>query len=152
MAFWLVKSESNNYSIDDLKRDNFTHWHGVRNYQARNYLKSMKKGDLVFYYHSVIDPIGIAGIAKVKDEATADLTQFDKKSEYFDPKATKEAPRWFCPHLEFVERYAKILDLKTIRALKGLSAMVLLQKGSRLSVQPVSESEFEIVTKAAKSK
>ena len=145
MAFWLVKSESNKYGIDDLKRDGFTFWGGVRNYQARNYLRSMKKGDLVLYYHSVVDPVGVVGLAKVKKDAFPDPTQFDKKSEYFEPAATKENPRWFCPELEFVEKFSNIIPLKELRGMKNLEGMVLLQKMSRLSVQPVSDKHFKII-------
>ena len=152
MPHWLVKSESNKFSIDDLKRDKVTHWHGVRNYQARNYLRSMKPGELVLYYHSVVEPVGIVGIARVVKEAYPDPTQFDPKSEYYDQKATKEAPRWFCPEFEFVERFPKILELKELREVSGLKSMVLLKKGSRLSVQPVTESEYTLITTLAKKR
>ncbi len=145
MAFWLVKSESNKYGIDDLKRDGYTFWGGVRNYQARNFLRSMRKGELVLYYHSVVEPVGIVGIARVKKEAYPDPTQFDKKSEYFEPAASKEEPRWFCPDLEFVEKFSEIIPLREIRGMKNLEGMVLLQKMSRLSVQPVSDKHFNIL-------
>ena len=145
MAYWLVKSEINVYSIDDLKRDGHTFWGGVRNYQARNYLRDMRKGELVLYYHSVVDPIGIVGLAKVKKEAFPDPTQFDKNSEYFDEKATKEAPRWFCPELEFVKKYKNLIAPSELRKISGLKGMALLQKRSRLSVQPVTDKEFEII-------
>jgi len=152
MAYWLVKSESNSYSINDLEKDKVTHWNGVRNYQARNYLRSMKNGDLVIYYHSVVDPIGIVGLARVVKEAYPDPSQFDAKSEYFDPKATKENPRWFNPDLEFVEIFESILSLNDVRSLKNTDKMVLLQRGSRLSVQPVTTTEFQSIRKAADSR
>lgn len=145
MAYWLVKSESSVYSIDDLKRDGATLWEGVRNYQARNYLKSMKVGEKVLYYHSVDDPIGVVGLAKVKAEASPDPSQFDKKSEYFDEKATKDNPRWFCPLLQYVKKFSSILSREQLIKESKLKGMVLLQKMSRLSVQPVSREEFETI-------
>jgi len=96
MNYWLVKSEPYVFSIQDLKKDKVTYWDGVRNYQARNFLKEMKKGDTVLYYHSNEDPIGVAGVATIHKEAYPDPSQFDKRNKYFDPKATKENPRWFC--------------------------------------------------------
>lgn len=142
MANWLVKSESSVYSISDLKRDKVTAWEGVRNYQARNFLMEMKKGDRVLYYHSVDAPIGIAGIAKVAKEAYPDPLQFNKKSEYFDPTASQDKPRWFCPDFIYMEQFEKILILEQLKIDKKLKGLVLLQKGSRLSVFPVSEEHF----------
>lgn len=149
MAKWLVKSEPGNYSIDDMKRDRVTYWDGVRNYQARNFLKEMKKGDELLFYHSVVDPIGIHGLCKVKNTAAPDPTQFEKKSQYYDPKATKENPRWFCPDVQFVKKFKNPLTLSELREVKGLEKMELLRKGSRLSVQPVSEKEYKIILKLA---
>jgi len=145
MPHWLVKTESNTYSIADFKRDRTTAWSGVRNYQARNFLREMKPGDKVLFYHSVIDPTGIMGLAQVKKGAYPDPTQFDKKSEYFDEKASKENPRWFSPDLEFIEEFSEPLGLAILRKEKGLKDMLLLQRGSRLSVQPVSEKQFQII-------
>jgi predicted RNA-binding protein with PUA-like domain len=150
MAYWLIKSEESKYSISDLKRDKKTEWHGVRNYQARNFLKSMKKGDLVIYYHSVDEPIGVAGIAEVQVEAIPDSTQFDNKSEYYDETASKENPRWWCPIVKFVEKFPRVFTTKEIRALKGLGAMELLRPRSRLSVQQVSPEQFKIIVRAAR--
>lgn len=145
MAYWLVKSEKSVFSIDDLKRDGVTLWTGVRNYQARNFLKSMTKGDEILFYHSVEEPVGIAGLAKLNKEAVPDPTQFDSKSDYFDPKATKDAPRWFCPEVKFVKKFKDILPLASLREEPKLKSMVLLKKGSRLSVQPVTMAEFKTI-------
>lgn len=145
MNYWLLKSEPITYSIDHLKTNKIDFWDGVRNYQARNYLKAMNVGDLFLFYHSVTDPIGIAGIAKIVKTAYPDPTQFDKNSKYFDPKATKEKPIWFCPEVKFVEKFKNILPLPEIKKYKELQNMPLLQKGSRLSVQPVTENEFTFI-------
>lgn len=144
-ACWLVKTEPSVYSIVDLKRDKSTHWHGVRNYQARNFLREMKTGDLVLVYHSSEEPVGIAGLARVSREAYPDPTQFEKAGEYFDPAATKENPRWFCPDLEYVETFPQVVPLARLRSVKALKDMVLLQRGSRLSVQPVSSVQFALL-------
>lgn len=149
MAYWLVKTEPEVYSIDDLKRDKVTYWDGVRNYQARNFLKDMKLGEHVLIYHSNASPPAIVGLAKVSAVATADPSQFDKKSPYYDPKATEEAPRWFCPDLRFVKKFKSALPLPDLREMPALKDMLLLRKGSRLSVMPVSEQEFETIVKAA---
>lgn len=144
MAYWLMKSEPGNYSISDLQRDERTWWTGVRNYQARNYMnKSMKTGDLAFFYHSNATPSGIAGLMRISKAAKADETAFDKKSQYYEPKATRENPIWECVEVEFLEAYPKILSLAEIREDSKLASMVLLQKGSRLSVQPVLAVEFK---------
>lgn len=145
MKYWLVKSEPEVFSISDLKREKTTLWDSVRNYQARNYLKVMAVGDLVLYYHSNAEPSGVAGICKVSKVAAPDPTQFDKKSEYFDPKATKEEPRWFAPEMKFVKEFSSVIPLAELKANAALKNMVVLQKGSRLSVQPVTEKEFLIV-------
>ncbi len=144
MTYWLVKSESDVYSIDDLAKDKTTCWDCVRNYQARNNLQSMKIGDEVLYYHSNSDPSGIVGIAKVSKLAYPDPTQFDKKSDYYDEKATKENPRWFSPELKFFKKMPRTISLEEIKKTPALKEMVLV-KNSRLSVQPVTEKEFEII-------
>ena len=104
MNYWLLKSEGTSYSIDDLKRDKVTPWSGVRNYQARNFMQSMHVGDLCLFYHSSANPAGIYGIAKVASKAKADETQFDKKSHYFEPRASKAKPVWFCADIKFVKK------------------------------------------------
>lgn len=145
----MVKSESSVYSLDNLKSDKVTAWNGVRNYQARNYLKEMEVGDEVFFYHSVDEPVGIVGVAKVAKKAYPDPSQFDKNSEFFEAKCSKEEPRWFCPDLKFVKKFKKTIALADLKKQKGLQAMQLLQKGSRLSVQPVSSEERGIILKLA---
>ncbi|KYG70069.1 EVE domain-containing protein [Bdellovibrio bacteriovorus] len=148
MKYWLMKSEPDVYSIDTLKKDGTTWWEGVRNYQARNFMsKEMSVGDLVLFYHSNAEPPGVAGIAKVSKAAAADKTQFDKKSEYFDAKATKEKPNWFCVEVEFVAKFKNLVSLSDLRENEKLADMVVLQKGSRLSVQPVDKKHFDIVKK-----
>jgi len=149
VKYWLVKTEPESYSIDDLVRDRKTEWTAVRNYQARNFLKEMAIGDLVLFYHSNAEPTGVVGIAEVSRTAQPDPTQFDSKSEYFDPKATKDAPRWFCPTLKFIEKFKGVIVLDKLRTINGLEGMILLKKGSRLSVQPVSAGEYRILLKLA---
>lgn len=148
MANWLVKTEPEVYSLLDLARDKRTLWDCVRNYQARNYLRQMQVGDDVLIYHSNAEPTGIVGLAQVVKLAEADPTQFDKKSEFFDAKATPQAPRWFSPTLEFVRKFPKMLTLTELRQNLKLQDMVLLKRGSRLSVQPVTDKEFQIILKA----
>lgn len=142
-----MKSEPDVFSIDDLKKKKTSGWDGVRNYQARNYMRDdMKIGDLVLFYHSSCEVPGVAGLAKVSKESHPDPSQFDKKSEYFDPKATKENPRWFMVEVEFVEKFDHIITLTTIKETKGLDKMPLVQKGSRLSINPVTPDEFKIIS------
>jgi predicted RNA-binding protein with PUA-like domain len=143
MAYWLMKSEVSDYCIDDLKEDRGTDWTGVRNYQARNFMRDqMKKGDLAFFYHSNAEPSGIAGIMKIVSDAKPDLTQFDSKSKYYDELATQESPRWWLREVEFV-RKLKFIALAEIRKIRACKQMLLLQPGSRLSITPVTESEWK---------
>ncbi len=145
MAYWLLKSEPGSYSIDDLQREGVACWDGVRNYMARNNLMAMKVGDLGFFHHSSADPPGIAGICEVVREAYPDHTQFDPESKYFDAKATPDKPRWFMPDVRFVRKFPRLIPISEVRNTPGLHDMVLVQRGSRLSVQPVSADEFEII-------
>jgi len=147
MATWLVKTEPDVFSIDDFARSKVTDWTGVRNYQARNFLMAMEEGDEVLIYHSNAEPPGVVGLAKVHRKATPDQTQFDASSEYFEPKATKANPRWFCPDLEFVQKFPRQISLDELRGAKSLDGLTLLQKGSRLSVIPVSDKHFEKIVK-----
>ncbi|HEX7673492.1 MAG TPA: EVE domain-containing protein [Bdellovibrio sp.] len=148
MKYWLMKSEPDVYSIDQLKKDKTTWWEGVRNYQARNFMmKDMEVGDLVLFYHSNAEPPGVAGIAKITHKAEPDKQQFDKKSEYYDAKATKEKPIWFCTEVGFVEKFKELVSLQDLRDNDKLQEMLVLAKGSRLSVQPVDKKHFEIVKK-----
>lgn len=140
--YWLMKSEPDVFSIQDLKKEKTTLWEGVRNYLARNYMKEMKAGDEVLFYHSSAEPPGVAGLAYVHSLAEPDPTQFNNKSEYFDPKSSPEAPRWFCVRVGFKKEFNKLVPLDKIRKEPTLSQMLLLQKGTRLSVTPVTEVEF----------
>ncbi|MGE3757913.1 MAG: EVE domain-containing protein, partial [Pseudobdellovibrionaceae bacterium] len=136
---WLMKSEPEVVSIDDLQKKKTALWDSVRNYQARNFMMNdMKKGDLILFYHSSTEPPGIAGIAKVAGPAEADPTQFDKKSEYYDPKSKKEDPTWKCVPVEFVEKFSKFVPLEDIRGNKKLATMLVIKRGMRLSIQPVT--------------
>jgi predicted RNA-binding protein with PUA-like domain len=151
MRYWLMKCEPEVFSISDLKRDKRTGWEGVRNYQARNTMRDdMKVGDLAFYYHSNAEPSGIAGIMKISKAGHPDPKQFEMNSKYYDPKAAKEKPTWFQVEVEFVEEFKELLPLATLKAQKALAKMVLLQKGSRLSVQPVTEAEWKAIEKLKK--
>ncbi len=146
--YWLMKSEPETFPIDQLAKEKTTWWEGVRNYQARNFMMNeMEPGDEVLFYHSNAEPPGIAGLAKVSKKAVADQTQFDKKSEYFDPKATLENPRWLCVELTFLKKFKNFIPLAEIKSTTPLSKMILLQKGSRLSIQPVTLAEFELIKK-----
>lgn len=145
--YWLFKSGPTSFSIDDLARSprRTTCWEGVRNYQARNFLKSMKVRDLGFFYHSNIDPPAIVGIIEVVKAAYPDSFAFDSKSRYFDPRSTSDSPRWFLVDVRFVKKFSQAVPLEQLRAIKGLKNMELLRKGSRLSIQPVRPDEWEQV-------
>jgi predicted RNA-binding protein with PUA-like domain len=145
MQHWLVKSEPDCYSIHDLKRDKKTSWSDVRNYQARNFLRAMKKGDLLLYYHSSCAVPAVVGVAKVAAEAYPDPTQFDATHDGYDPKSTKDNPRWSTVDVSLVEVFAEPLSLSEIKADKAFAGMELVKQGSRLSVQPVTEKHFERV-------
>jgi predicted RNA-binding protein with PUA-like domain len=152
MKLWLMKSEPGTYSIDDLARDGSEPWDGVRNYQARNFMREMAKGDLVIFYHSSATPPGAAGVGRICREAYPDPTQFDKKSKYHDPKSKKEDPRWSLVDVEFVERFAREIPLQALKDDPALVGMLVTQKGSRLSVQPVEKKHFKRVLKLAGAK
>lgn len=150
---WLMKSEPDVYSIDNLAKDKKTWWEGVRNYQARNFMtQQMKLGDTVLFYHSNAEPPGIAGLARVCHLAEPDQLQFNKKSEYFEPRATKEKPVWHCVQVEFVEKFNDLISLDELKQSKGLENMLVLKKGQRLSIQPVIEQEFKNILNLAKRK
>jgi predicted RNA-binding protein with PUA-like domain len=144
-SYWLMKSEPDVYGIDDFAKDGTTHWDGVRNFKARNYMRSMAPGDGVFFYHSNADPKAIVGIARVSKEAYPDSTQFDRKSDYYEPKATKDKPYWYMVEIEFVRKLAEPQSLEKLRGVKDLEGMALLKKGQRLSVQPVTEEEWKTI-------
>ena len=146
--YWLLKSEPSSFSFDDLMAapDRTTCWDGVRNYQARNFMRDdMKPGDLVFYYHSNAEPTGIAGVAEVVREAYPDHTAFDPASDYHDPKSDPDAPTWLMVDIRAVEPVEPVITLAELKATTGLDGMELLRRGSRLSVQPVSAEHWKRV-------
>jgi len=148
MAFWLMKSEPDEFSIDDLASApaKTTAWFGVRNYQARNFmLKQMQVGDKVLFYHSSCPEPGIAGLAEVSSAAYPDASQFDRKSAYFDPEAKRKSPRWFNVDVRFI-RKTRLISLPELRSHGELSKMRTLARGNRLSITPVSADEWEFIT------
>jgi predicted RNA-binding protein with PUA-like domain len=140
MNYWLMKSEPGVYSISDLQSQNQTIWDGVRNYQARNFLRKMQIGDLAFFYHSNAEPPGIFGLMKIVETGIADPTQFDVNSKYYDDKSTSESPRWQTVKLEFVEVFNSPLSLSTLKQNFHGDELLVVKKGNRLSVIPVIES------------
>ena len=142
--YWLMKSEPDAFSIDDLRRKKQEAWDGVRNYQARNYMRDgMRVGDKVFFYHSNCAEPGIVGIAQVATDAYPDPSQFDPKSKYFDPASSRDKPRWMLVDVKFVKKLGRAITLKELQADPALDGMVLLRKGSRLSVQPVEAAHWK---------
>lgn len=154
MRCWLLKTEPEVFSFDDLLRAprKTTGWNGVRNYQARNFLRdAMKKGDRVLIYHSNADPPAVVGIAEVAREGYPDPTQFDAKDEAYDPASSKDDPRWFQVDVKAVRKLPRPVSLDEIRGAKPLAKMALVQRGQRLSVQPVTPDEFERIVEMAES-
>jgi predicted RNA-binding protein with PUA-like domain len=147
--YWLFKSEPESYGIDRLERDGRTEWSGVRNYQARNLMRDMRVGDQAFFYHSNTKSPGIAGVCEVVALAHPDSTQFDPKSDYYDEKSDPDDPRWWCVDVGFVRRFPRLLTLDELRAIRKLEGMLLLRKGQRLSVQPVTAAEWKTIEKLA---
>ena len=146
--YWLMKVEPSAYSIDDLARDGSTSWEGVRNYQARNFIRDeMQVGDGVLFYASNADPSGVTGLAEIARAAYPDAFAWKKGHTYFDAASTPEKPLWYAVDIRFVERFPGIVSLDTLKSTPGLEEMVVTKKGSRLSIQPVTKREFEIVTK-----
>ena len=145
--YWLLKSEPSSFSIEDLGKapQKRTCWEGVRNYQARNFMQSMKRSELAFFYHSNADPPAIMGIVKVVKAAYPDHYALDPTSRYYDEKSTKANPRWGMVDVQLVKTFSHPLSLDMLRRLKGLEKIELLRRGSRLSVQPVRESEWKII-------
>jgi predicted RNA-binding protein with PUA-like domain len=148
-AYWLMKTEPDVFSIDDLKKKGVEGWNGVRNYQARNFMKTMKKGDQVFFYHSSTQPPGVAGLAEVVKEAYPDPTQFDPKSDYYEPRARPVAPVWFQVDVKFVKKLDKYVTLDAIRGQPALQKMPLINR-SRLSVQPITPEWWKTILEMAK--
>ncbi|MBU6327857.1 MAG: EVE domain-containing protein [Verrucomicrobia bacterium] len=151
MKHWLIKSEPETFSIDDLAKVKREPWSGVRNYQARNYMwKEMRIGDPALFYHSNAKPPGIVGLARVVGEPYPDPTQWDPGSEYFDPKSTEDNPRWWLVDFAFEKKFAELIPLEKLRGIESLADMVILQKGTRLSITPVAAKHFNAVMKLAR--
>lgn len=145
--YWLMKSEPDEYSIDDLKREKKHYWDGVRNYQARNYMRDeMQMGDVVIFYHSSAKEVGPAGIAEVASLPYPDHTQFDEASKYFDAKSKKEKPTWMMVDVKFVKKFPHIISREEMKHNKSLSKM-MLWKYMRLSITPLTKKEFEAIVK-----
>lgn len=148
---WLFKSEPGCYSIDDLQRDGTTHWDGVRNYQARNMLRDdIRRGDKVLFYHSSTKPPGIAGLAEVVRAGYPDHTARDPESEHFDPRATEENPIWYMVDVDFVDKLPELIPLPDLKQEPGLENMMVTQRGSRLSIQPVTPDEWKVIQRMIK--
>ncbi|MGN6741288.1 EVE domain-containing protein [Dyella sp.] len=146
ISHWLMKSEPDTFSIDDLKARGNEPWDGVRNYQARNFMRDgMRVGDGVFFYHSNCAEPGIVGLAKVASAAYPDPSQFDPKSDYFDPGASRDNPRWMLVDVAFVRKLKRTITLKELQALPSLAEMALVRKGNRLSVMPVTAAEWKTI-------
>jgi predicted RNA-binding protein with PUA-like domain len=154
MRYWLMKSEPDEFSIDDLvkAKNQTTPWFGVRNYQARNFMRDqMRLGDRAFFYHSSCPEPGIAGIVEVSALAYPDATQFDKKNPHYDPKSTRDAPRWVNVDVKFIEK-TRLIGLPELRTHPELARMRVLQRGNRLSITPVDPAEWSFIAKLAKRK
>lgn len=151
-AYWLMKTEPDVFSIDDLARKRTEHWDGVRNYRARNFMREMALNDLVLFYHSNATPPGVAGLAKVCKLAYPDHTQFEPDSKYYDPKSPADNPRWDMVDVAFVEKFPQFVPLEVLKADPDLADMMVTRKGMRLSVQPVEVQHFKRVLKLGKAK
>jgi len=148
MNYWLMKSEPDSFSIDDLARapGKTEHWDGVRNYQARNMMRDeMKKGDLILFYHSSCKEPGVAGIAEVSKEAYPDFTANDPEGKYYDPKNDPDHPRWYMVDIHFIRKLKRVISLKELKQYKSLADMRLLSRGNRLSIMPVSKKHWEFI-------
>ena len=153
MKYWLLKTEPTSYSVDDLSKEKnrTTCWDGVRNYQARNFIRDqMKTGDQALLYHSSTEPPGIVGICEVVKESYPDPTAFDAKSKYFDEQSSRDAPRWFMVDVQLKNKFRRLVPLDELRKIDALRDMVLLSKGSRLSVQPVTKTQFDTIVSVAR--
>ncbi len=152
VRYWLMKSEPDAFSIADLKKKKRAHWDGVRSFQARTQLQAMREGDLALFYHSSTEPPGAVGLCRVVREAYPDHTQFDRKSEYYDARAKKDAPRWFMVDVEFVERFPVMVTLADMKSDPELATMLVIRRGQRLSVQPVEETHMRHILERANAK
>ena len=152
MAYWLMKSEPDAYSIDDLERDGRDMWDGIRNYQARNMMRDdMRVGDEVLFYHSSCKVPAVVGTARVASEPYPDPTQFDPESKYYDPKSSKDDPRWVLVDVEFVRKFDEPVTLTQIKQQKELDDMILTRRGNRLSIMPVEASHWDVIMAMAQA-
>lgn len=152
MQYWLMKSEPDAFSIGDLERVGTEPWDGIRNYQARNFMRDeMRPGDRILFYHSNCQPPGVVGLAEVASEAYPDPTAFDPKSRYHDPKSDPKNPRWMLVDVRFVEKFPRTVALSELKAVPELADMRILQKGNRLSITPVSRKEFDCIVRLGRS-
>ena len=140
-----MKSEPDEFSFADLERKGHEPWTGVRNYQARNFMRSAKVNDVVLFYHSNCAEPGIVGLAKVSKLAFPDPTQFNAKSDYFDPKSQPDKPRWFCIEVKFYKKFKRPITLELLKSIPELKSMLILRPGNRLSVTPVTTKEFQVI-------
>lgn len=148
MNYWLMKSEPETFGIDHLKKMKREHWDGVRNYQARNMMRDdMKKGDLALFYHSNTTPPGVVGVMEVVKESYPDFTAFDPESKYYDPKSTEDNPRWFMVDVKFKEKFKDMITLAELKVNPALKDMLILRKGNRLSITPVTKKEWDAIMK-----
>ncbi|MGA9335513.1 MAG: EVE domain-containing protein [Rudaea sp.] len=146
MNYWLMKSEPEDFSIDDLAKRRSEPWNGVRNYQARNFIRDgMKMGDMVFFYHSNCEQPGIVGLAEISRAAYPDPTQFDPKSQYYDAGSSRDAPRWLLVDVKFKRKLKREIPLLELKAAKELQDLALVRRGNRLSVMPVSKAEWDFI-------
>jgi predicted RNA-binding protein with PUA-like domain len=151
IKYWLMKSEPNAYSIDDLVRDKKTHWDGVRNYQARNFMRDdMKKGDKALFYHSNAKPTAVVGVCEIIKEGYPDFTAFDPEDKHFDPKSKEDKPTWMMVDIKIIEKLKHPVTLEEIKENSKLQNMRLVQRGNRLSVMPVEKDEFNEIIKMSK--
>ena len=151
--YWLMKCEPAAYTIDDLSRDGRTSWEGVRNYQARNFMRDqMQEGDGVLFYASNANPSGVTGLATIARAGYADHFAWKKGHKYFDAACSPESPTWYMVDVAFVERFPAVVSLEILKATKGLEEMLVIRKGSRLSIQPVTRAEFDIVSRLGRAR
>ena len=151
--YWLMKCEPSAYTIADLERDGTTSWEGVRNFQARNFMRDqMQLDDPVLFYASNADPSGVTGLAKIARAGYPDAFAWKKGHKYFDQGSSKDDPTWYTVDIAFVEKFPEIVSLDTLKQTKGLEKMMVTQKGSRLSVQPVTKAEYDIVVRLGRRK
>ena len=151
MNYWLMKSEPDVYSIANLKLDKISIWDGVRNYQARNFMREMSLGDLVFFYHSNTKIPGIVGLMRVVESNISDPSQFDLNSEYYDAKSQIDSPRWQTVKVEFIEEFAQLISLDELKQKFSADEILVVRKGNRLSVMPISEGAAEKILKMRES-